>query len=1036
MIGTGVIEADGERPEFDFSGAERWHVLVLHRGSPAARVDLPALGLVAGEALADAALRRRADAERARQALVADLRQRLGAWPEPEAELTISVVVCTHRRPAYLEELLRSLAALDPAPLEVVVVDNDPGDQPCREGVEAVRFRYVREDRRGLDNARNAGIQAARGEVVAFVDDDCVVPPGWLAPLRGAFASESVAAVTGPGFPLLLDTTARERMEEQASLARGLRRERFDWQTISPLHAAAMGIGANMAIRRQRLEHLPGPFPPELDAGTSTESGGDTYVLSRLLAAGGRVVYEPRSYLFHQHRDDWASLRRAVLGYGIGLSAALTKLVVEDRELSAPRAWAWLPRQYLQTQRRRLVGRADAVNTRLSWEYLRGGFLGAGRWRRSPRDASPALAAAATLPFPTSVAPRPAPAPSSGGAGSTEAAAAAGAAPELSVVIPTFRREAALRRCLAALAGQDVDPGSFEVVVVDDDPDGELHPLARQPFLLRRLRSPGEGAAAARNHGAREAGADLVLFLDDDIVADPWLLRTHLEWHGARGGAAVLVGPYRPSPRDPGLAAAVARLWWSDFFERLAGAPAPTFVSALTANLSLPRSLFGALGGFSERYARQRREDWEWGLRVRRAGVEIAYEPGASARHEYSLGTAQRLRDAAREGFGDALIVPDYPEALAALPLAGLRYPASLTPRWLALRLAGTKTGRWLFLRLLAGLEWARLRHLWLRAFEIGQGLAYARGARAAGWQPGSTEPEVLEVDLLDRAPIAAPAVATPLLRITVAGREVAMVAPEDAVWTGAITEQIADAVAPEEILRAAGGLGWLQDPVATARAESTDVIAVGRDSRWDDVLAAIGAAGDAGRAFVALRFAAAEDDGSWLEEALAAFDASRVGLCFGGSRRLGDPSDPLYLHDRGTADASLLLGEPLPAYLVLRSELAAELPRPSSFPLGVVLAVEAALEAGWAIGHREVRGLGPPTFDVGAWGAAYGAFESRSATSLPGRARRRRRLERLLQGAAILGWSLLKNRGLGERERRLALAVLRGAAAERGDGR
>ena len=363
-----------------------------------------------------------------------------------------------------------------------------------------------------------------------------------------------------------------------------------------------------------------------------------------------------------------------MLGYGTGLSAALTKLVVEECELSAPRAWAWLVKQYLKTQRRRAVGRADAVETRLSWDYLRGGFLGSRRWRAALRTqrAAAALQTPAVSAGPPSPRPRDRAGPA---AGSTPVEK--GAEPAVSVVVPTYRRPQALRRCLEALAGQDAGGGSFEVVVVDDDPEGGAAATAGAswPFGVRHVCSGGSGAAAARNCGAAAAAAPLLLFLDDDVVADPWLVGRHIASQARRQEPSVLVGPYRPCPTGDNLAATAARLWWQDLFDLLDGSRGTTFVAALTANMSVPRSIFERVGGFSEDYSRQRREDWEWGLRVRRAGVPIGFDPEASARHEFTLGTAQRLRDARREGFGDTLIAAGYPEALASLPLPSLRVP-------------------------------------------------------------------------------------------------------------------------------------------------------------------------------------------------------------------------------------------------------------------------------------------------------------------------------------------------------------------------
>jgi glycosyltransferase involved in cell wall biosynthesis len=214
----------------------------------------------------------------------------------------------------------------------------------------------VREDRRGQDNARNAGLAVASGDIVAFTDDDCVPAPDWLAHVAENFADPLVAVSTGPGFPWALDTAAQERIERQGGFMRGLDRREYDWRTLSPIHAGAAGAGANMMIRRSTLAGLPSPWPPELGPGTPTESGDDTYVLSRFLAAGYRIVYDPRQWFQHQHRADWAALRKAVGGYGVGSMCMLLKSLIEDGETEAPQGLSWIVRQYLRTQRRRLLG--------------------------------------------------------------------------------------------------------------------------------------------------------------------------------------------------------------------------------------------------------------------------------------------------------------------------------------------------------------------------------------------------------------------------------------------------------------------------------------------------------------------------------------------------------------------------------------------------------------------------------------------------------------------------------------------------------
>jgi glycosyltransferase involved in cell wall biosynthesis len=1103
MIGTAVIDAQSEFEGFDFTGADCWHVLVLNGRMPAARVDLPSPGAVTGNALAEAALLRRADAERARGELIHRLCRRLGEGVTREVERPrISVVVCTHRRSHYLPDLLESVCRLDPAPCEVIVVDNDPGLEDCQELVQRLGLRYLREDRRGLDNARNAGLRAARGEVVAFTDDDCVLSPGWLATLHVAFEHEGVAAVTGPVFPYLLDTPARVRMEHQASLARGLRRVVFDWQVISPLHAAAMGVGANMAIRRACLLDLgEEPFPPELDAGTETESGGDTYLLSRLLAAGKRVIYEPEMFVFHQHRSDGSALSKAVLGYGVGLSASLTKLVLEERELSAPRAWAWLVKQYLQTQRRRAVGRADAIETRLSWDYLRGGFLGAGRWRRALLTQRSAAVASGSRERPlaktvatleSAYAPIVPVAPIAGASPPiNDLAVSDPAAPAVSVIVPTFRREQALRRCLQALAEQDLPPGSFEVIVVDDDSRGGgsddgggddgggdneddgggnrdlatgTQASVSYPFVLRRLPGTGRGgAAAARNQGARSAAAQLLLFLDDDVVADRWLVRRHLQWHAERDEDGALVGPYRPRPARLSFAASVAQLWWQDVFHLLEDALAMTFVAALTANLSLPRAVFEEVGGFSEDYSRQRREDWEWGLRMRRAGVSIAFDREASARHEFTLATEQRLRDARREGVGDTLIAAGYPEALASLPLLSLRLPTPRAPlRWIGFSLWRRAFVSRMVLWMLDLLELCKLREPWMWLFRLAQSASYAHGAYEGGWRSGSSgaypSTPALELELLSEERVSPPEVAAPNVRVTLQGVEVARVFPREGVWGTPLAEQIVDAMEPESVARAVAWGGWLSDyPEFHKHCDQVEVIfgpanpasdllhreglerlgarvrvVQGDPARHWEALVTAARAGE--RPLVAFALPGTAPGPAWLLEALSAFDGERVGLVFGGALPPDDPPEPLYLHDRRSSDISLTMVGHAPAYMVIRRalvvDLPADLPRSGELVGPVMAMVKRALECGWVIGHRDVRGLRAPAYPARERGDAYGRLEARALAGLHGTELMWASVGSLMRGVLTLGWLALKQRGrLSDEQRELAAGVTRGAA-------
>src|SRR5690606_10253863 len=98
----------------------------------------------------------------------------------PQPLPSISVVVCTRDRPQELRACLVALGKIDYPDYEVIVVDNASETAETSAIVEAARLRYVREDRPGLDWARNRGWRLARYDIIAFTDDDVLVDPMWL----------------------------------------------------------------------------------------------------------------------------------------------------------------------------------------------------------------------------------------------------------------------------------------------------------------------------------------------------------------------------------------------------------------------------------------------------------------------------------------------------------------------------------------------------------------------------------------------------------------------------------------------------------------------------------------------------------------------------------------------------------------------------------------------------------------------------------------------------------------------------------------
>lgn len=208
---------------------------------------------------------------------------------------TLTVAICTYNRAARLRTALRALVAQrDPAtPFEIIVVDNNSTDEtaPVVHSY-GERVRYVFERRQGLSHARNAAIDAATGDTVAFIDDDVEVTPGWTGVLVQAFASHpGVDCVGGRVLPRFQapppSWLTRAHWAPLALQDHGEMPLTFDLVRPTCL------IGANVAFRRSVFARI-GLFSPAVqrvrDGIGSTE---DHELLLRLYAAGGRALYVP-----------------------------------------------------------------------------------------------------------------------------------------------------------------------------------------------------------------------------------------------------------------------------------------------------------------------------------------------------------------------------------------------------------------------------------------------------------------------------------------------------------------------------------------------------------------------------------------------------------------------------------------------------------------------------------------------------------------------------------------------------------------------
>jgi len=288
-------------------------------------------------------------AARVRQTIVEQLGKKLvrstleeefGAVSEAVADRhlpSISVVICTRDRTDLLKGALEALLALDYPDREIIVIDNAPTNTSTAEFVARLPVRYVKEERPGLDWARNRGIAEARHEIIAFTDDDARPDRGWLRGMAAGFADPEIMAVSGLVAPAELETEAQIQFElGYGGMLQHLHSFKCDGSKLSTrelLWASNYGVGANMAFRRQVFAEV-GNFDPALDVGTPTRGAGDIEMFHRILAKGYATFYEPRAFVWHLHRRSGEALSKQLQDNGRGFGAYL---VTCDRNRTVPR---------------------------------------------------------------------------------------------------------------------------------------------------------------------------------------------------------------------------------------------------------------------------------------------------------------------------------------------------------------------------------------------------------------------------------------------------------------------------------------------------------------------------------------------------------------------------------------------------------------------------------------------------------------------------------------------------------------------------
>lgn len=240
--------------------------------------------------------------------------------------LSLSIVICTYNRPDLVAQVLSTLAEQDaPAQAyEALVIDNaSPGDIAAAVRPFAGRIpglRCIREEQVGLSHARNSGYREARGEYVAYVDDDCKLPPEWVSTALRVIREVHPVMFGGPAGAFYMTPRPVWFRDAYGSVDFGSDRGPLIGRSLS---------GMNMVIRKDALEDV-GGFDPELGmTGMTMAYGEETALQDRLRERFGpdAIHIEPGLRVDHLVRPEKMSvlwiIRRRFLGglYGYRCSA-------------------------------------------------------------------------------------------------------------------------------------------------------------------------------------------------------------------------------------------------------------------------------------------------------------------------------------------------------------------------------------------------------------------------------------------------------------------------------------------------------------------------------------------------------------------------------------------------------------------------------------------------------------------------------------------------------------------------------------------
>ncbi|PVX23470.1 MAG: hypothetical protein CW691_10485 [Candidatus Bathyarchaeum sp.] len=243
---------------------------------------------------------------------------------------SVTVIVPVRNGEQTIQPLLESLQKLDydRNKVDVIVVDGNSTDK-TQEIVKEYPVKLVIENRKGLNLARNIGIKRSNGEIVAFTDSDCIVPPNWITKIVENFKDPQVSCVGGSA-KALDDDFVSQYADNSIVRLMPFFTKREELQTVKPFfrHPA----GCNMAFRRNVAKEV-GYFDEEIQYGFDEVEFAD-----RVCKAGYKMVLDPEVSVWHKHRATLGEFLKQNFQYGKGSGLVFKRKRLKD----AVSRWSFL----------------------------------------------------------------------------------------------------------------------------------------------------------------------------------------------------------------------------------------------------------------------------------------------------------------------------------------------------------------------------------------------------------------------------------------------------------------------------------------------------------------------------------------------------------------------------------------------------------------------------------------------------------------------------------------------------------------------